>query len=187
MSSLVEHLDALLLALASSVDNFAVGVSVGIARKRLPFWANAIISFCNAGGALIAGIGGSALIHRLPFQATWLAAIAFGTLGIQEFFSFAQQQGSNTKKETFAVDSKNVLSLAIPMTLNNLAGGVAGGAAGLSPFITAFYGLLASYLTMTIGHHLGYRLGRSRIPFNPSLVSGSLLTVLCLFSILELM
>ena len=118
--SLVEHLNALLLALASSVDNFTVGLAVGIGRKRLPFWANGLISLINAFGALSSAFGGSLIVSDDLDYATWLAAIAFGTLGIQELAASSSPEGS---KSFSAIDLKQVLRLAIPMTLNNLAGG----------------------------------------------------------------
>ena len=102
--SLVEHLNALLLALASSVDNFTVGLVVGIGRKRLPFWANGLISLINALGALVAGFGGSLILSDLGY-ATWLSALAFGTLGIQEIAaSFSQEETSPQTCYTYDVE-----------------------------------------------------------------------------------
>lgn len=180
--SLLGHLDALLLALASSVDNFTVGLAVGIGRKRLPFWANGLISLINALGALVAGFIGGSLLSDFGC-ATWLSAIAFGTLGMQEIATSSSQGGPKTFS---VIDLKQVLRLALPMTLNNLAGGVAGGAKGLQPITTALYALVASFLTMALGYSLGQRLGH-KIHFNASLVSGSLLSLLCLFTILEVL
>ena len=48
--------------------------------------------------------------------------------------------------------------MAIPMTLNNIAGGVAGGTAGLSPYWTGTFAFLASFIMMELGCRLGQRL-----------------------------
>jgi putative Mn2+ efflux pump MntP len=187
--SITQHLDALLLALASSTDNFTVGMSVGVGRKRLPFWVNAMISACNAMGALVASYSGVLLSQTLsPLLAPLLAAGAFGILALLElqqssWYSSSSPSETSANKHQF-LDFSQVLRLALPMTLNNLAGGVAGGAAGLSPMVTAIYALVASFVTMAVGHWIGQRLG-SMTRMDPSLISACLLTVLCLLTLHE--
>ena len=144
-------LDAFLLALASSTDNFMVGLSVGISNQKLSFAANALISVCNASGAWIASFGGGALGKSLPpHLPPLLSAIAFGVLALKEFWEFwqtvqrkknalllkkkesqgigeesAEDATTNTSNES-SLNMSRAIHLAIPMTLNNLAGGVAG-------------------------------------------------------------
>ena len=186
MPSLSDHLDALLLALASSTDNFTVGVSVGVGHKKLPFWVNSFISVCNATGAWIAGFGGILVGQTMPLLAPLLAACAFGVLALQEWKDRGSNNDGINKTNLRALSEiSEVLRLALPMTLNNLAGGVAGGAAGLSPLVTALYALVASFVTMAVGHAIGYRLGKTT-RVDPSLVSACLLGALCLLTLQEL-
>eukprot|EP00980_Cylindrotheca_fusiformis_P031156 scaffold25915_cov122-Cylindrotheca_fusiformis.AAC.2 len=185
MMSFLQHLDALVLALASSMDNFAVGFSIGVGRKILPFWANAMISFCNGLGALFASCGGFLLNDNLPLFAPSLAAIGFGVLGALELVSYSQDSGPISKNVVMSVS--HVLRLALPMTLNNVAGGVAGGAIGISPTVSGLHSVLASFLTMHVGHALGCRFGSHKMPFCPSLFSGILLWALCIMTILEML
>lgn len=88
-----------------------------------------------------------------------LAAIAFSYLAIEEMRSWllSKHQSDDDSKHTESNDFtdslclKNTIQLAIPMTLNNLAGGVAGGTVGVSPeysFIMAFF---CSFIMMDIG------------------------------------
>lgn len=251
------HLDALLLALASSTDNFTVGLSVGIRRKPLPFWANLIISTCNAFGAWVAGHGG--LLLTQPYlwsygssnetggneDATkttsssaiplYLSAIAFGGLAGAELRNyFAEKKEEERRRQAQAstrgmtnspedapsstarsmINAYQVWQLAIPMTLNNLAGGVAGGAAGLLPEFSTVYAFLASFLTMAVGYAMGWQLGLTLVQekkepqqrqeqgeeqnsnwksplhsaypiFHPSLLSAGLLGLLCLLTLQE--
>jgi len=232
-------LDAFLLALASSTDNFMVGLSVGISNQSLSFGANALISICNAAGALVASFGGSALGQSLPpHLPPLLSAIAFGGLALREFFEFWQtirrkrhllmlkkketcqsddiihrnKSGEHEDEDATNLDGINstgsgktlnmsrAMHLAIPMTLNNLAGGVAGGAIGVSPLQAGLYGLLASFLTMQIGHLIGQyfaKLSNGSLSsrqkgslsnqcnhlLDPSFASGSLLGILSLMSL----
>mmetsp|Transcript_16982 Transcript_16982/g.47017 ORF Transcript_16982/g.47017 Transcript_16982/m.47017 type:complete len:200 (-) Transcript_16982:1431-2030(-) len=92
----------------------------------------------------------------------------------------------SAKSELQQARMEDVLKLALPMTLNNLAGGVAGGAAGFSPSVTAGYALLASFLTMLVGHAVGMKMGH-HLPCNPSYVSGMLISVLCIITSLDVL
>jgi putative Mn2+ efflux pump MntP len=114
-----------------------VGMSQGISQRPLSWHANALISICNATGAWIASMLGTTGQHFLPpYMAPLLAAMAFGVLAAQEFWAFwkgAQQQQQQEKGEeqhyrtrVCNLDLAGALQLAVPMTFNNLAGGVAG-------------------------------------------------------------
>jgi len=183
------HWDALLLALASSTDNFMVGMTC---TGELPLWANLTISFCNACGALVASQGGNWLSHHIPsWIAPGLAAGAFGYLALIELNDYLQRSRRPTKnqKQDHApslLTTSQVLQLAAPMTLNNLAGGVAGGAVGIKPWMTAAYACLASYVTMYVGHRFGRGLSsRKMLSLDPQLISASLMGLLCFMTFLE--
>lgn len=177
-----------------------MGLSVGIRHGSLPLWANVVISVCNASGAFAASHGGVWLTHwvsgSLPL---YLAATAFGGLAIVEYNNYMTELGSlqdDGDSQSSMQEIRQVLSLAIPMTLNNLAGGVAGGAAGLTPEMTAIYALVASFASMYVGYFVGNRLRRvikgrhtnSQRPwFHPSLIAAVLLGVLCILTLREAM
>lgn len=103
--------------------------------------------------------------------ASLLAGMAFAYLSFYEMKSISSSHEHNntetTKKNDDAIISNNtnnmkdIAKLAIPMTLNNLAGGVAGGAAGLSPYWTAFSAFIASFLMMDVGYRIGQMIGAS--------------------------
>jgi putative Mn2+ efflux pump MntP len=202
-------LEAFLLSLASSTDNFMVGLSVGISQRDLGIDANTLISVCNASGAGVAGYLGGSLQQRLPvFLAPLLAGIAFGVLSGQEYVVFynglikgAASTGTDNSDERH-LDFPRAMKLAVPMTLNNLAGGVAGGAVGVSPLQATCYGFLASFLTMTVGYLVGLHLAKKAVKkgkgagkkteqsvlrylLDPSFVSASLLGALCFMSLHE--
>lgn len=120
--------------------------------------------------------------------ASLLAGMAFAYLSFYEMKSISSSHEHNntetTKKNDDAIieqrkekkllnnnasnynsnntnNMKDIAKLAIPMTLNNLAGGVAGGAAGLSPYWTAFSAFIASFLMMDVGYRIGQMIGAS--------------------------
>lgn len=142
---------AFLLAMASSTDNFAVGLGVGLAQKPLLAKTNVIISVCNALGAWVASVFGNGWTD----QGCWLSILAS-----LAFFYLAYQEIRNEEGDDDDAPSNNKSTavspiMAIPMTLNNLVGGVAGGVVGISPAMAAICALIASYLTMAVGHWMG--------------------------------
>jgi len=177
-----KYFNMLLLALASSADNFTVGLAVGVHRNQLESWANITISACNAFGALVASLGGQ-VIFSDSSSATLLVALAFGYLSSTEMQSYRQSPTSVIPAQCHRLDSvASVMQLALPMTLNNLAGGVAGGSFGVGPFLGALYAFVASFACMWAGHALGRRVSLRQ---NPSLVASILYGTLCLFSLWE--
>ena len=147
-----QHVQALGIALASSTDNFLVGLSVGLTRKPLSqivLWG---IALCNAAGCWVATSGGSwGAQHFLqdPAAANALACLAFAYLALKEYTE--AQDHNNTEDKPKHVS----LHLALPMTLNNLAGGVTAGVLGVSAWWNFVYALIMSVLTMWIGYGLG--------------------------------
>lgn len=147
----------MMLAISSSTDNFAVGLSVALAGRELPAHVNIIIAVCNATGALLAAGFGSLLGSMAPAAAPMLAAIIFFYLGWEELTSW--RSGEKASPLARSAADGLALRLALPMTLNNLAGGVAGGAVGIGPLQAFIAALLASYVMMDVGHRAGRGVG----------------------------
>ena len=156
---------AFLLACGSSTDNFAVGTSLGISNKQpLKHSSNVIISICNASGAYISAAGGHLLGELAPKYATLFAAIIFAYLATDELLSWRKSGSSESSSSTLTIKSssiKDVMRIAIPMTLNNLAGGAAGGASGIDANTSFIMALVASFCMMKMGHTAGIYLTTS--------------------------
>uniref|UniRef100_A0A7S4P4K2 GDT1 family protein n=1 Tax=Paramoeba aestuarina TaxID=180227 RepID=A0A7S4P4K2_9EUKA len=167
---------AIVLAIGSSVDNLAVGVSLGVSGQRLRPWVNFAIAGSNALGAFLASFGGLWMGEAIPTLAPLLAGVTFAFLSYSEFSSWYHHEESPLTK--LAAEGV-VIRLAVPMTLNNLAGGVAGGVAGVSPFVAALSVLVASAVMMWGGHRAGRWLGGT-LPVDPCVVAGGIFAVLAL-------
>lgn len=148
---------ALVLAFSSSTDNFAVGLSVALAGSRLPPHVNITIALCNAAGALSSAEIGELLGGAAPMLAPAAAGGIFLYLAWLELASWYRGESASPLARTAAKGL--VWKLAVPMTLNNLAGGVASGVVGITPVMAGSFALLASYIMMAVGHFLGTRLG----------------------------
>lgn len=152
-----QHIQALGIALASSTDNFLVGLSVGLTQKplkRVVLWG---IALCNATGCWIATSGGSwSARHLDPKAANGLACLAFSYLALKEYTDNNHNNNHAAQQQQAGNKPKHVsLQLALPMTLNNLAGGVTAGVLGVSAAHNFLYALLVSVLTMWVGYRLG--------------------------------
>ena len=159
-------LHALLLSLGSSTDNFAVGLSLGLTRRKLDVSDNLIISTLNALGACISASGGRWLglllasregtsLGGFPF-ASLLAGGIFAYLGFDELAS--RRSGGGDPCPAIGRPGggvRDAVRIGLPMTLNNLAGGAAGGAVGVGAAVSGVLALLASFAMMKIGHTVG--------------------------------
>lgn len=157
------HWQALLIAAASSTDNFVVGISVGLSKRKTVTLLVFGIAGANALGCLLATVSGEAASSILFHSKVQygLAGLVFLWLSYQEI---RQDSDSGTMADPHSSHSEVELlgKLAIPMTLNNLAGGVATGIAGVSPAVASFYAFWASVIFMYVGVWLGSRIVRTK-------------------------
>mmetsp|Transcript_66984 Transcript_66984/g.111273 ORF Transcript_66984/g.111273 Transcript_66984/m.111273 type:complete len:312 (-) Transcript_66984:50-985(-) len=188
-------LRAVAIALGSSVDNFGVGLSLGVAEVPLRVWMNATIALSNALGAFSATYVGSLLGRLAPELTPWLAASVFAYLAIEEYRAWRHSRpsslvsmaskgagqssgGGRCRAELLPTAGGMciVLQLAVPMTLNNLAGGVAGGVSGVGP-ATAFASAFGASFGMMLSGNLVGRLA-STMPIDPRVAAGSIFAAL---------
>lgn len=199
----IDYIYPLFLSIGSSTDNFTVGASLGLSSKPLEFHANLIISIANAAGAFISCAGGQILEQAL-FQgiAPILAGLAFLYLAYDEYISSPISLLDHLRNGTFTTpppkkqapevntldttSCMNIMKLAIPMTLNNLAGGVAGGAAGVKPILSGVMAFIASFTMMKLGYQLGIQLGPTlREKVDTHLISSCIFGSLAILSFAE--
>ena len=161
-------LHALLLSLGSSTDNFAVGLSLGLTRRKLDLSDNLIISTLNALGACISASGGRWLGILLASReggtspgsfplTSLLAGGIFAYLAVDELASW-RRSGCGDPCPAIGRSGggvRDAVRIGLPMTLNNLAGGAAGGAAGVGAATSGLLALFASFAMMKIGHIVG--------------------------------
>eukprot|EP00547_Thalassionema_nitzschioides_P000770 CAMPEP_0194216760 /NCGR_PEP_ID=MMETSP0156-20130528/19630_1 /TAXON_ID=33649 /ORGANISM="Thalassionema nitzschioides, Strain L26-B" /LENGTH=100 /DNA_ID=CAMNT_0038945597 /DNA_START=149 /DNA_END=448 /DNA_ORIENTATION=+ len=97
-------------------------------------------------GATFASWGGSGFMAGNKSLFSIIASLVFFYLAYQEIRDNDQEkEKGGTQREEVSI------AMAIPMTLNNLVGGVAGGAVGILPMIAGISALVASYSTMSLG------------------------------------
>jgi putative Mn2+ efflux pump MntP len=154
-----EHWQAILIAAASSTDNFLVGISVGLSSAhrhhgsmRGLIWG---IAICNAATALATASFGEQI------GAVFSPALQNSAAGMVFLWLAWNEARGETDR---ADEAKNAVSqwtllvqLAVPMSLNNMAGGVASGVAGVAASLASVYALAVSVLFIESGVYLGRR------------------------------
>ena len=172
------------LSLSSSSDNCAVGISLGLSGLPLPVRLNAIVAIANAAGALVATHGGQAIGSAAPTLAPALASVVFGYLAWDELSSWTRGDSASPLAKLAAENL--AFRLAVPMTLNNLAGGLAGGVAGVTPTVAVATVFVASFVAMLVGHAIGQTAGHQLAGWlDARLASGVILTALALAQAFE--
>jgi len=124
----------------------------------------------TASGAAVFFASPEVLAGVVLASASSLDNLVFLGLGVSELASIGQDEGELSPLAQIAVE-RSAWMLALPMTLNNLAGGVAGGVIGSGPEFLALATLVASFVFMTVGHFVGRLIGGA-IPLNPGVAAG---------------
>lgn len=161
------RIDCVILSVSSSVDNFIVGVTLGVQGNVYSHELNAIVAAANALGAFLSSYVGRVMGKVVPTLAGLGAAAIFLYIGIDEFVSWSTK--SSSALESLALRG-NAWKLALPMTLNNLAGGMAGGVTGIRPVHMGLGAFVASFLFMLGGFYLG-SLSSAAMHFDPGIIA----------------
>jgi putative Mn2+ efflux pump MntP len=151
-----EHWQAILIASASSTDNFLVGISVGLSAHRHGSMRGLVwgIAICNAATALAtASFGEQIGAVFSPALQNCAAGMVFLWLAWNEARGETDRAEANNAVSQWTL----LVQLAVPMSLNNMAGGVASGVAGVTASLAAIYALAVSVLFMESGVYLGRR------------------------------
>ncbi len=161
MATIPDFANALLLALGSSTDNFTVGLALGIKNKHVSMKFNLIISFANAIGAYVAALVGylamevlSTNVEVVSQYASLFAGLAFYYLAIREVSGNSNDESQQVSMSARSNTFKEIIGVAIPMSLNNLASGIAGGAVGISPSSSFVMAFVCSYGMMDAGYRI---------------------------------
>jgi putative sporulation protein YtaF len=189
------------LAVSSSIDNLAVGVSYGVRGVRIPLAANLLVAaICFLfseigirlgrtiadvlpgtlpdliGAALLLVIGLRILLLAWPRRARHPAAEMPAT-GLRGLVRHAEDLMAGIAPEVGVAEA---FILAIALSANALTNALGAGLLGMPPFMIPLTAALGSFITIALGVELGQRLSHIRIGTHSigqfgTFVSGALL------------
>lgn len=151
---------AILIGFAVNLDNFIIGMNLGIRGQRLTLPANCIIGLTTGVCAYLSTyaatlISGSILEYANLFGA--LIMIFFGVYCLYKSFS-----SEETPEEFIAMTLRDTFILGFVLAVNCIPPSFSAGILSLSPFSVAFFSAVFSCLSMHVSNRTGYRLVKCR-------------------------
>ncbi|MEH2336361.1 sporulation membrane protein YtaF [Nostoc sp.] len=194
------------ISFSSNIDNFAVGIAYGAKKIKIGILSNLNIAIFSANGAFLSmSIGeklGRLLSAELANLLGFIALLSVGLWGLWDTFRFHKKEILNQKKpsgnqldytifiekpetadldNSHFIDVRESLTLALALTINNVAGGFGAGLSGLNIPVTTFLTLLFSLLAIEFGYFMGKKF-TSRISAKWSgIISASLIICLAVY------
>jgi Predicted membrane protein len=158
----------ILIGLASSLDNFAVGLTYGTQGKRITRSANGWIALTATLISLVALAAGRLIGFSIPGSLTGLCGglliLLIGVWSLIESFKH-RRQSSKTIPEAERVDrdhnnlitSREVVWLSFALSFNALGTAFGAGVGGMDPLSVAIFIGLLSYLSIASGQWMGLK------------------------------
>eukprot|EP00164_Ancoracysta_twista_P004742 GFYU01006423.1.p1 GENE.GFYU01006423.1~~GFYU01006423.1.p1 ORF type:complete len:204 (-),score=53.40 GFYU01006423.1:191-802(-) len=181
-----------------SLDNFAVGASYGLSHVLVRHSDNVLVAIFNSVGTLLSVGAGDTIAQYLPeLVAVFLGnglLVVLGLYGVWE----ARKDTSKEKEEDKddggkhvgtrswrVLSHKEALTLALALSISNLAGGVVAGISRMSMWMTTAAAFVFSFLNMWVGFNLGVYL-RDALPVgHVNSVAGWLLVALGVYGMVS--
>ncbi|MCL1631156.1 manganese efflux pump [Sporolactobacillus sp. CPB3-1] len=164
----------LLIGIAASIDNFAVGMSFGIKGKKITWQANLFMAAVALAASLIMLIAGSVVGFKISdFYANLTSGSMILGIGIWSLFSAIKNR--NTLSKTFPQaeqidrDQNNLISfnetfwLSFALSFNAMGTAFGAGLGRLNPIGVAFTVSFLSFFSIDAGQRVGLTKIRSRI------------------------
>lgn len=179
----MEILSAILFGLSSNLDNFIIGISYEIGKKKITFLDNLLIAFIGTIGTFLSMEVGKLISSILPnYLSNFLGAFTIVVMGV--YFTIQSVFKKNSESAKLKdLNLKTTLVLSLGLTLNNLGVGIAASATGLNIPLVCFLNFILSLLTIFLGQVLGGKVFGRLLGKYGDITSGILLIILGLIEI----
>ncbi|PSL50872.1 putative Mn2+ efflux pump MntP [Salsuginibacillus halophilus] len=167
-------IEIIVLALAASADNLAVGTAYGVQRKSAQFRFILAVGLVSGAAFIMTAIGGRGLREVLPL--TWaegIAAAAFILIGLYSLYQVYVSNQSTTDDKA-QIEKKESVLLVFILSLDAL---LAGAGAGMQDYpivsaalIMAFAGALSLLIGFKAGEQILQRPWLARFSYLPGVV-----------------
>ena len=176
-------LPILLFVIASSLDNFVVGLSYGIKKIKISLLNNLVVSSISGIGTFISMMFGSLFYIYIPQKSSSIIGSSILILfGLYFIFNSLRsklkkhydiKENGNTmlridyyddilkhpeladKDSSNSIDIKESIILGIALSLNNIGLGIGASIIGLNIYISSLLSIIFSLIFVQIGFHIG--------------------------------
>lgn len=190
----------LIIALAVSIDSFAVGIAYGIKNTYISFLSIMIIIFISMSLFLISMLSGALIINMLPpFLAKIISAFILITIGTWRLKESVNKYKSNKNKVyniikkpseadidiSGTIDSREALILGFALAIDNIGVGISSSSGNSYIFLTVAAVGIFNFLFIKIGQYLGKVFTLTKYNDKISLLPGQLLIALGLTKLIK--
>ncbi|MBD3653198.1 manganese efflux pump MntP family protein [Kangiella sp.] len=153
-------LEVIILALALSMDAFAVSIGLGSkpveSHKKLAIWAAVYFGLFQGLMPLIGYLGGKGLLGWIDVYAPWIAFLLLLFVGGKMIFeAFAE----GIEEDVCQITQRVMLTLAIATSIDAMAAGFALNLLQANPFIACVIIGVITMVMSTLGVFIGKRSG----------------------------
>lgn len=165
-----EFIYALLFSFSANLDNIAIGISYGIKNIHIPIYKNLLIAIFTTAFTFISMLLGKSLSVFLSENiANYIGAfvlIAIGVFSImKEIFSKKDECEDLTfckEKKLSMIAIKELVTIIIMLSINNIAAGIAASVAGIHILFTTICTFIFSFVFLFFGNKIGKRVGNNK-------------------------
>ncbi|MEC6830593.1 manganese efflux pump [Photobacterium toruni] len=178
---------ALIFSLSSNLDNFVIGLSYGVKNERIPFTANAIIAFITALITFISMLGGKLITQLIPnYVSNELGSVIFILMGAWFIGCdlLKKQQQQQQQKQRTVLNFKGAVMLGLLLSINNVGVGILGSITHLDITLVVMLTFTTGMFLTYVGNHIGHSVIGNIVGKYNDLISGSLLILLGILSLL---
>lgn len=174
-------INALILAISSSIDSLGIGITYGLKKTKLYKVDKLILFIISICTTALSGIIGNILKNILSsYICEFIGSIILICMGI---FIIIQ---TNDKELSFDLDNSNDISykeallLGIALSLDSLCIGIGGSTIGINIYVFSFLVAILQFVFLSLGNYFGINLGNFKyIPQSIwSKISGGLLILI---------
>ncbi len=201
----MEIISILFFCIASSSDNFVIGLSYGGKGIKISFWSNFVVACISCVGTFLAMLFGKGLYLIIPENHTAILAsillVGFGIYmliealkkdkyerkennpGSGNYYNYIEHPEILDKDNSKEIELKEAAVLGFILCLNNIGLGVGASIAGLNMYITAVLALIFSMIFVKLGCHLGHKVLNGRLSKYSEYVSALIIIALGIYEL----
>lgn len=202
-------LSILFFCMASSSDNFAIGLSYGAKAIRINFWSNLVVAFISCVGTFCAMLFGKGINRLIPANHSAVLGsalmIGFGLYmlaaslrkekeevkvdsssndtGTDYYYDLLEHPEIIDKDKSNNIDLKEAAALGLILCLNNIGLGIGASISGMNIYITSMLALIFSMIFVKLGWRIGRKMIYGRLSKYSEYVSALIIIVLGIYEL----
>lgn len=175
----MHFISSIILAFSASIDSLIIGLAYGIKGIKIGLISNAVIAIVVTFGTFLSMCIGLVLSEFIPKElCSLIGSVMLILLGFWMLYTEIKKKLPSKNASVELIDSldynkilindktadidnsgnidfREALTLALALSINNLALGISGSMAGLSIFLTTVFTFIFSILTLLLGLKIG--------------------------------